>query len=624
LLLLLLGLTIKANAQTMEFGHVDTADLKMTECSFEKGANAMVLFDVAKVEYNFSSSIVMQRHRRIKIFNDKEVSLANVRIEFLPKFEDVKNIEAEVVNLNGDKIERTVIDPKLIYTQKIDKQTQAIIFTLPNVKPGSIIEYRYTWKTSSPFNYPDWAFQDMIPTRYSKFEGEFLYNYSFNIIKKLTQAATLDTSFTAKNITTRRWVLTNVPGFKEEAYMTAIEDNVQSVYFRPMTRYYTWIDIAKIMLADEDYGKQADTKLDGEAELIDKAKALKSDNEKIAFLFNRIKTTLKWNKIDHWYTDEGIKKAWLKKMGNSTEINLILYRFLKLAGIKASLFALGTRKNGELEVDNPSFNRLNKTVVKVPIDSLDFYVLDASGKYNVYTDIPYGLLGTNILPIEAGHLGYDLIRLKTGLASKSLVFINGQIKPDGKLEGNMQLSSSNYNRIAKLDRYDKDGEKKYIEDEFKKGNNGLEISNYKRQDMDVDSLPLIEEFNFKLDLTASDDAYIYFRPNLFTGIELNPFLNERRLSDIDFVFPKIYSINGRYKIPEGYKIDALPKNLNIAMPGNDIIFKRTVGELEGEVAVHYVIDFKRTKFSRDEYPELHAFYKKMYEMLNEQIVLKKQ
>jgi hypothetical protein len=39
--------------------------------------------------------------------------------------------------------------------------------------------------------------------------------------------------------------------------------------------------------------------------------------------------------------------------------------------------------------------------------------------------------------------------------------------------------------------------------------------------------------------------------------------------------------------------------------------------------VRYIINRKRTFYTKEEYTGLFQFYKKMYEMLNEQIVLKK-
>jgi hypothetical protein len=100
-------------------------------------------------------------------------------------------------------------------------------------------------------------------------------------------------------------------------------------------------------------------------------------------------------------------------------------------------------------------------------------------------------------------------------------------------------------------------------------------------------------------------------------------LNEHRISDIDFGYMMGYSINGVYKIPAGYKVDALPKDISFVMPDKGISFKRIIAEQEGNIMVRYSINYNKIQYSKDDYPSLHEFYKKMYEMLNEQIVLKK-
>jgi len=139
----------------------------------------------------------------------------------------------------------------------------------------------------------------------------------------------------------------------------------------------------------------------------------------------------------------------------------------------------------------------------------------------------------------------------------------------------------------------------------------------------VDSLPLTQNIAFNLDLAGSDENYIYLNPNLFTPLKTNPFLSESRLTDIYFGYLRNYSINSVYKLPAGYKVDALPKSVNMIMPDKSISFKRIVAEQDGSVLVHFIINYTRTAFNASEYPGIHDFYKKMYEMLNEQIVLKK-
>jgi hypothetical protein len=46
-------------------------------------------------------------------------------------------------------------------------------------------------------------------------------------------------------------------------------------------------------------------------------------------------------------------------------------------------------------------------------------------------------------------------------------------------------------------------------------------------------------------------------------------------------------------------------------------------EQDGYVIVYYVINYKKSIFPRSEYTDIHDYFKKMTDLLNEQIVLKK-
>jgi hypothetical protein len=626
LLFIFIGICSGVNAQKASYGDVDIADLKMTSCEFEKNAGAMVLFDVAVVNNSKNDWIFIERHKRIKIFNDNGTSAANIRLSYISVYniEEIKNIEAQTINLVNGRPEITILDKKSIYTQKMDKQHKAYIFTMPNVKAGSVIELKYRYITT-PRNYPNWLFQGKLPVRYSELDASILDKYRYNVIRKTTQNFITDVDVISENKFNSRhlWAMANIPSFRVETYMNSLENNLQGIYFKKAGFFTTWKTIKNEMLEDSDFGAQLKIPLEGEAKIMIDAGVLTKEKEKIAYIFNTVKNRIKWNEVDHWYTDEGIKKAWLNKTGNSTEINIILYRLLKLAGIKVSLLSLGTREIEEIELNSPSFANINKTVVRVPLDSVANYVLDASGKFNVYNETPYDLLGRNMLTVDPDDISCDIVKLATGIVSKEVIFVNAEVKPSGKLEGSVQKTTSDYKRISTLEDIDKIGEKKYVDEELKQDNRDLQISAHRFTYMEVDTVPLREDFDFKLDLTASDENYIYFNPNLFTGIGENPFISETRLSDIDFIYLNNYAINGHYKIPIGYKTDALPKSMKIVMPDNSISFKRVIAEYEGAIVVNYIIDFKKTYYKRDEYSELREFFRRMHEMLNEQVVLKK-
>jgi len=357
-IILFCSIIIRANGQTnsvkpppevkgaQPYGQVDIADLEMKQCDFEPDANAEVLFDVGKITFSDDLlKITNEVHKRIKIFSEKGGKEANIRIEYFPgnQFEYIRGIEAETINLVNGKPEVTKLDKKLIFTKVIDNSRSEIDFALPNVKPGSIIEYKYQWN-SAFYNMPVWFFQDNLPVRYNElktsipevfyFREHFQGMHGLTKIDNKTESATIGRGggFSGITVYVETRIMANEHSLPDEPFMSSFVDNVHCVIFQLVSikslagfseRFSdTWAKVGGILADADDFGGQLKRSLGNEQELIVKAKAFKNDEDKISYLFNRVRDAMKWNEIDCWYTVGGTVKAWEKKVGTSAEIKL--------------------------------------------------------------------------------------------------------------------------------------------------------------------------------------------------------------------------------------------------------------------------------------------------------------
>ena len=612
-----------------KFGIVEMPDLKLKSCDFEKDANAMVLFDRAKMICGYPE-IVMERQKRIKIFNENGKKEGNIKIELNNKFgtEEVLGVEAITVNLINDKIEYTKLDPRLIYFQRVNETKSEVVFSMPNVKPGSVLEYRYIWARRFTYNIPKWNFQCDLPTRYSQLDIVIDPRLTFTVLFNKNKPFAQDTVNRFGHV----WAMAEIPSSKAEPYMRSDVDALQSIALevssisingQTTNVLQSWEALGKQIADDKTFSKPYDQSIPSENDLVKPAKALKTTDAQIAFLFNLVKTSMKWNEDKNWGSKNGIRDAWKKKSGNWGEINMVLCRLLNQVGIQAYPMLVSTRDNGKMLVNFVNPYQINKLVVYVPVNDSKYYVLDASDKYNLYYEIPDDLLNSYGLYLDKEKEKYGLVLMKKDAPVKKMVLINADIKPDGSMKGTAQIASFSYNKSDFLELYKKLDEKKYKE-YLTDNDNNLKISSLKLENMEVDSLPLTQTIEFTLDLAGADDKYIYFNPNLFTSLYTNPFVNSSRVSDIDFGYNRSFSIAGRYKIPEGYNVDVLPKSINLLIGDKSVSFKRNIGEQGGYVLVNYVIVYKSSYYSQSEYPDIYAYFKKMHEMLNEQIVFKKQ
>ena len=65
--------------------------------------------------------------------------------------------------------------------------------------------------------------------------------------------------------------------------------------------------------------------------------------------------------------NDGIKKAWDKRSGNTGDINLILLSLLKEAGVIAYPCLISTRNNGKINTAYPFLDQFNALYVYVPL-----------------------------------------------------------------------------------------------------------------------------------------------------------------------------------------------------------------------------------------------------------------
>ena len=610
---------------------IDSIDLNLPSCSFEKEANAMVIYDMGQMASE-RAGIRVERHKRIKIFNEKGKSAANIRIEYTNQFgaEKIDEIFGQTINFHNGKVEYTPLDQKIIYRQDSSKYKGSVSFSMPDVKAGSVIEIRYVWHRAAPRTLPGWKFQSDLPTRNSQFIMQLYRDVNFSSLDRTSQPLATDSViFSGYG---HIWAMRDVPSIHNEPFMRSPEDGVQSIELaltsvvspdgQLVDLARSWAAAGKQLGNYKELNKTFNQGVSDKEGLLKWARMLTSDSAKVRYLFNQVKNGMKWNGDQNWASKDGIRKAWENKSGNWGEINMVLCRLLNDVGVKAYPMLASTRLNGKIYSNFVNPVQLNKLVIYVPVDSARNYILDASGKYNNYDEVPYDLLNSPGLLIDKEDDKYDLIFLKNDLPVKQEVIINADIKPDGTMAGTAEITSFSYNKTNALNLHNLLDEKKYKETLTDRDNN-LTIQSLKLENAEVDSLPLKQNIEFKLDLPGTDDKYIYFNPNLFTGLHNNPFINEERFSDIDFGCNFLFGINGKYNIPDGYKAEVLPKTQTISMPNKSISFKRTVLQEDRSIIVYYVINYKKSIFRRSEYPAVHDFFKRMHELLNEQIVFKK-
>ncbi|HSU27065.1 MAG TPA: hypothetical protein VLJ68_01710, partial [Chitinophagaceae bacterium] len=168
----------------------------------------------------------------------------------------------------------------------------------------------------------------------------------------------------------------------------------------------------------------------------------------------------------------------------------------------------------------------------------------------------------------------------------------------------------------------KTGKDKFLDNYFLSTNPGVKLTDFVVENEDVDTLPLLQSFSFTRPTGGSGD-YRYFTLNMFSGLEKNQFIAQTRISDVFFGANQFYYISGSFTLPDNYSFDVLPENIKMITPDTSIIATRRMNVAGNELGALVTVEFKKPVFTPEEYPDMMEFYKKLFDMLNEQIVIKK-
>lgn len=617
-----------------DFGVVDKADLLMKECDFDKNAEAVVLLDDGKWEA--ISDIELKRRVRIKILNDKGLEWANVHLRYRSErnMQNITKLEAQTYNLdaNGNVIV-TKVESKLVYEKKLNKRYSEKVFTFPDVKVGSIIEYRFR---HIGIGLLDWYFQRSIPVKYSRFVLDYPGEIDISVTPYCSRQYVGETE-TKANRTVKTYTITNVPGLRDEPfiinedfYRDRLETKLTTLMIEGRRQYrgVTWQQVIKALMEDEDFGEQIKKNIPRTADLDALLKDVTSPYEKLKVVYNYVQANMEWNEFEGIWAFDGIRAAWKDKKGTVGEINLILVNLLKDAGLDAHPILVSSHDNGIVNTldagtyEFPGYYQFNKVMAFIVIDDRE-YVLDATSKGTPFYLIPPDVMMTQGLVIEkldTYQWGWKSL-WNENLLQKNIILVNGIIDANGKMQGESTIMSYDYSRLDRLPSVKK-GKDKFIEKYVTTNNPGLLVDEVSFENVDSDSLPLVQKIKFTQPLNASGE-YKYFSTNILTGLEKNPFVADNRTSDVFFGCNQSYMLVGNFTLPEGYEFDELPKNIKMILPDTSITVVRMAQVAGDKLMTKIQLDIKRPSYEADEYSELQEFYRRLYDLLNEQFVIRK-
>ena len=132
-----------------------------------------------KYEFRLRTKILKAdgaRHANIDItyfnFDDKRIIAAD----------DLSDLKIRVFSKNEKgKVEKRNVDTRSFVIERVDSNYVVMHVVVPDVQPGSIIEYQYNITSNRPAFLYDWVFQECVPTLHSKCDIDVPAFLQFNM-----------------------------------------------------------------------------------------------------------------------------------------------------------------------------------------------------------------------------------------------------------------------------------------------------------------------------------------------------------------------------------------------------------------------------------------------------------
>lgn len=664
-LFLYLCFSVAALAQNYDFEKVSKEELEEKYNPLDSTAHATYLYKKRRtyIEYdqNYGFQLITDIHERIKIYTKDGFDYATQQVELYKSGSDqekISSIKANTYNLVDGNIEETKLDKNGIFKTEISKYYDETKFTMPNIKEGSVIEYKYN--ITSPFysNVDDFVFQHAIPVKVLKatFETPEYFNFKLNTkgyleIKPKIETKNDKITFTSKErsggagfqvstttfnsssldffktITT--YNLSDIPALKDEPFVNNINNYRSAIQYElsytkfpdGALKYYatTWEDVVKTIYESSNFGLELDRTGYFETEVNALIAGISDPLVRASLIFNFVKTKIKWNAYIGKYTDVGVRKAYKDQVGNVAEINLMLTAMLRHAGLNANPVLVSSRQNGIPLF--PTLEGYNYVISCIETEQ-GVILLDASNKYAIPNILPTRALNWEGLIIRKNKTS-STINLYPSESSKKTVTLLFNLDDSGTLKGNIRSLLTSHNAMSFREDYMGTNKEQFLE-KLENKYKGIDIEDYEViNDINL-SEPITETYKFTLENQADVIGdKIYFSPMFFLKTSENPFKLEKREFPVDFGFPSDTSYRILINIPEGYKVESLPEPIALVMPDNLAEFSYNIVDNGKSIQVRISDKINTTIVSSIYYDSLKPYFSKLIEKQAEKIVLTK-
>ena len=625
-----------------QFQEPSKEELQMTADPKAPGAAAVYLYREETTDDNLHYH---SYYVRVKILTEKGKELATVHVPYEHGQFKVTNIEGRTIHSDGTVIPLTAKPSDLMEVKTKNFQENTMVFTLPSVEVGSILEYRLQIRYDDKLvSSPTWEVQQA----YFVHKAHYMFTPSSNggIYITNSRGQTLNRLMWMVHGGPRNAVaqdargrytfdVVDVPAIPSDDWMPPLNSLNWQVEF-----YYTaytssqefWIEEGKHWLKDADQFANPSKGLhDAVGEIVATGDPEEMKARKIYDAVMKLdNTSFTREKSDAERKKEKLKEikaaedVWKQKSGSANELALLYVALARAAGLQAYPMEVVNRNRAIFDPTYLSTYQLDDYIAIVTIGGKDVY-LDPGQK-----DCPFGLLHwkhTMAGGVRGSTKGALYAMTNAATYKDNLVtrVADVTIDPDSNIGGTVRFVMSgapalHWRQIALEN--DADEVKKQFNESMRAYiPDGVQA--------DFDHFLGLDDYNSNLigvvkvsGNMGSATGKHFFLPGLFfESRAAHPFVAEdKREIPIDVHYPELDQDDVTYRLPTGFSVESAPQVTNLAWPQHAQM-KISAANSGGAVTVSRVMAYNFTMLDAKEYADLHDFYQKVATADQQQLVL---
>ncbi|MCB0635670.1 MAG: DUF3857 domain-containing protein, partial [Lewinella sp.] len=446
------------------------ADRQMTRYEPDTSAIAVVLDEAGTMTIHQNSRgnyYILTVHRRIKILQPRGIDAygdASVTYVHEDGLSRVYDLRAQTISPNG---EIDVVDPEAgIFQERIDDRYSRYVFSFPNVRVGSIIEYTYQMEVYNIFSPRPWKFRSTIPIRRSYFEftNESRYTFSYFVqgLDYLSLASTEGDRQTYAldemrfSVEGTRFRMERAAALRKEPFITALDDYTLRLQFQlsedPLwagtTFYDSWGKAAETLFDHRDFGKQYQQR-SRHRDLVEAADAVISADappaERLVLAHRFLTQQVRWTGYEGLLTEEDLDKAFGRGQAKLAELQLMGVALLRHLGFQAHPALTSTRDHGAIITDYPFMNQFNYLFVAVELGPDQWQLVDFTDPLIFPGLIRESALNQLAFVIKDGEARWLQLNAPT---APSVLAVTGQLSATGELRGELTATRYSYDALA--------------------------------------------------------------------------------------------------------------------------------------------------------------------------------